>query len=127
MQPLHVDTHVLAWLYQGERARFPEKAQQSLEAYRLSCSPMSILELDYLYEIGRLKVTGATIVRYLQERISLSVSSAAFAEIVSEAHKLTWTRDPFDRIIVATASLTSTPLLTKDTHLRTHYSRSVWD
>ena len=37
-----------------------------------------------------------------------------------------WTRDPFDRMIVAQAALREAPLLTKDRVLHEHYDRAVW-
>jgi PIN domain nuclease of toxin-antitoxin system len=38
-----------------------------------------------------------------------------------------WTRDPFDRIIVAHADVVSAPLLTKDQAIRRNYRRAFWD
>jgi PIN domain nuclease of toxin-antitoxin system len=39
----------------------------------------------------------------------------------------TWTRDPFDRIIVAQARLRGAPLLTKDRTIQTHHAEAFWD
>jgi PIN domain nuclease of toxin-antitoxin system len=38
-----------------------------------------------------------------------------------------WTRDPFDRIIVSQAALRNAPLVTRDQVIRDHYSQAVWD
>ena len=37
-----------------------------------------------------------------------------------------WTRDPFDRIIVAQAALRRTSLITKDAVIRADYNRALW-
>jgi len=39
----------------------------------------------------------------------------------------TWTRDPFDRLIVSQARLADVPLLTRDRTIHTHYPRAIWD
>jgi PIN domain nuclease of toxin-antitoxin system len=42
------------------------------------------------------------------------------------AETIQWTRDPFDRIIVAQATLKHSPLITKDETLRKHYKHCIW-
>jgi PIN domain nuclease of toxin-antitoxin system len=37
-----------------------------------------------------------------------------------------WTRDPFDRLIVARARATELPLLTKDMKIHAHFKAAVW-
>ena len=39
----------------------------------------------------------------------------------------TWTRDPFDRVIVAQARLRGAPLLTKDRAIHAGYERAIWE
>ena len=39
---------------------------------------------------------------------------------------ITWTRDPFDRIIVAQAKIRNSALVTRDREIRLHYSKAVW-
>jgi PIN domain nuclease of toxin-antitoxin system len=40
--------------------------------------------------------------------------------------RVQWTRDPFDRLIVAQALLHDAPLITKDEHIRRHYAGALW-
>ena len=56
---IHLDTHVVVWLYTGEIERLSDAAVEALEAEELIVSPMVQLELTFLHEIGRLSVTGA--------------------------------------------------------------------
>ena len=52
---------------------------------------------------------------------------ASFARVIAEAMRISWTRDPFDRIITATAMIHQAPLLTKDEMIRREYGLAVWD
>ena len=84
------------------------------------------LELTYLHEIGRLTVSGAEIVGDLADRIGLRLSDATMAAVVHAASSLTWTRDPFDRMIVADAIVAATDLLTKDERILANTTFSRW-
>jgi PIN domain nuclease of toxin-antitoxin system len=53
---IHLDTHAVVWLAAGELERFASSVRLLLEHAECAVSPMVRLELDYLYEIGRLKV-----------------------------------------------------------------------
>jgi PIN domain nuclease of toxin-antitoxin system len=51
------------------------------------------------------------------------ISSVAVQQIFQNQ---SWTRDPFDRLIVANALANDAPLITKDEEIRRNYSRSIW-
>ncbi len=127
MTPLYLDTHVLVWLYAGDADRFPPAATQALETSRLLASPMAGLELQYLHEIGRLKPTAATVLEYLEERLALTIDDTPCSIVSRRAWQLRWTRNPFDRMIVALAAVNAAPLLTKDEGIRAHYRLAQWD
>ena len=65
--------------------------------------------------------------RYLETQIGLSICNAPFEEIVNKALSFTWTRDPFDRLIAASATYAHMRLLTKDETIRKHIKVAVWD
>ena len=46
--------------------------------------------------------------------------------IADQALELDWTRDLFDRLIVAQAALDGAALVTTDKVIRKHYSKAVW-
>lgn len=121
-----LDTHVLVWLYQKELHRFTDTGMELLEREELRVSPMIQLELSFLHEIGRLRVPGREIFAYLHSTLGLLEDRTAFSAVVGTAQELTWTRDPFDRIIVAQAELTESALLTKDETIRNGSRRAVW-
>ena len=124
---IHLDTHVAAWLYAGARDQFPTAVVDLIEREDLVISPMVELELQYLHEIGRLTVTGRSVVADLETRIGLRRSPAPFPMIVDRAATVAWTRDPFDRLIVANAHVDGARLLTRDEAIRAHESIAVWD
>lgn len=123
---IRLDTHVVVWLYTGEVDRLSGRAISSIEEATPVISPMVQLELTYLHEIGRLSVGGADVVADLRDRIGLQLSDAPMAAVVNAAASLTWTRDPFDRIIVADAHVSSAELLTKDERIHDHVSIASW-
>jgi len=123
---IRLDTHVLVWLYAGEVERFSATAATRLERDELVISPMVELELTYLYEVGRLKVTGAVVVADLRERLGLELSSQPLASVVAAATPLDWTRDPFDRLIAGDALSANAALLTKDGDILEHLDLAEW-
>jgi PIN domain nuclease of toxin-antitoxin system len=123
---IRLDTHVIVWLYVGEVERLSAAAAALLESHIPVVSPMVQLELTYLNEIGRLSVGGADIVADLRERIGLRLSEVSLSAAVSTAAALSWTRDPFDRLIVADALVAATEIVTKDGDIHTHTSIARW-
>jgi PIN domain nuclease of toxin-antitoxin system len=104
----------------------PRFSKSLIAENELLLSPMVMLELQYLLEIRRLTVPPATIVDTLGRAARLRICDLPFAGVARAALGETWTRDPFDRIIVAHARLRELPLLTKDRVIRAHYERAIW-
>jgi len=62
----------------------------------------------------------------LERRIGLGRVEVPFRQVVTEALGITWTRDPFDRLIAATAQATATGLLTANETILEHCELAVW-
>ncbi|MFP4012435.1 MAG: type II toxin-antitoxin system VapC family toxin [Spirochaetaceae bacterium] len=124
---LHLDTHVVVRLYAGDRERFPTRAQAALDHARLVYSPIVELEIQYLYELGRITVGPDTILPYLTDRTGLAVDETPYVVVARAARALSWTRDPFDRLITGAASAANHSLLTRDRTIRDHYAGAFWD
>jgi len=123
---IYLDTHVVAWLYAGFTARLSPAAREMINQHDVYLSPIVILELQYLYEIGRTTATGLEVMHALTQSIGLRLCDQPFPSIIAQASQQTWTRDPFDRIIVGHAALRQQPLITKDQHIHEHYPLAVW-
>ncbi len=123
---IYLDTHVVVWLA-SERSRFSEPALNLIKnTETLYVSPMVELELQYLYEIGRLKLQSTPILEYLQRALSITRCHKSFIDVVHAAKAMHWTRDPFDRLITAQCSLSSSTLITADDVIQEHYPHTVW-
>lgn len=121
-----LDTHVVAWLHAGLVERFPPRARELLEREQLAISPLVCLELQYLHEIGRLSEPAEPVIAGMGRALGLRVSDCSLAALVDEATGLDWTRDPFDRLIAAHATIEQAPLLTADKGIHAHLPSAVW-
>lgn len=63
----------------------------------------------------------------LRRDIGLQVEDASLADLASAALDLTWTRDPFDRLIAAHAVVADAPLITADRTILEHLPQATWD
>jgi len=66
---IFLDTHAVVWLYQKDQARFSDLALQLLESDDLRVLPVVALELEYLFEIGRLTERSRPILSWLERTI----------------------------------------------------------
>ena len=122
----YLDTHVAAWLFAGDITRLSAAARAVIEVDDLLVSPAVLLELQYLYETKRVADNADTVVEDLRHRLSVRVCDLPFPDVARRAVTLSWTRDPFDRLIVAQAAVHEARLVTKDRSLRKRYRPSVW-
>lgn len=124
---IYLDTHVVVWLYaRGAAAVSPRAADEIEAATEIRCSPMVRLEMQYLFEVGRIKEPALVVMDSLAAALGLRMCDTPFFAVVREAERQNWTRDPFDRLIVAQAELNDAPLLTKDDTIQAVYPRAVW-
>jgi PIN domain nuclease of toxin-antitoxin system len=123
----YLDTHVVVWLFGAETHKLSKTAIQELrEEEEILVSPAVVLELQLLHDIKRARVAASKVIERLSTEIGLAVCRISFASVVEHALDQAWTRDPFDRLIVAHARAQDAPLITKDERIRKHYRRSIW-
>jgi PIN domain nuclease of toxin-antitoxin system len=116
---LLLDTHFLIWLLLGSKrlAEFPW-----LDRHRpWGVSPVSFLEIQFLAEVGRLSVRNPEFTNTVMEDTRFTVDDIPLATIVRHALPLDWTRDPFDRLLVAHSSARRVSLCTTDRGIRSHH------
>ncbi len=122
---IYLDTHVVVWLYAGDRQRLTPGLLARLDD-DLYISPMVVLELALLHEVGRVLPEANDIVADLGRRIGLRVCELSFADVASSAAVQSWTRDPFDRLITGHAAVNGQPLATRDELIRENYAPAFW-
>jgi PIN domain nuclease of toxin-antitoxin system len=88
---------------------------------------MVLIELEYLYEIGRLRWPSRELYLKIERETSLKTCALPFSTVARTAIDEKWTRDTFDRIIVAQAKTNGLAfLISADEDVAKHYQRTVW-
>jgi PIN domain nuclease of toxin-antitoxin system len=121
-----LDTHVVAWVHAGETARIPNAVARRMNAEPLAVSPFVVLELQYLYEAGRTSQPADAVLESIRPPLELTVTDVSAETVCEAARSLSWTRDPFDRLISAHAQVADLPLVTKDATLLEHLDNAWW-
>ena len=123
---VHLDTHVVCWLYAGRLDLLSPAAREAIERSALAVSPMVGLEIQYLREIGRVRHGARRMLATLRRDLGLALSDVPFAVVAARAQTLAWTRDPFDRLIAGEAAAARARLVTRDDQLRKHFRAALW-
>jgi len=123
---IYLDTHVVVWLYSGLIDKLTDIAKTLINDNEVYISAIVRLELQYLYEIKRITDEPDVIIADLSEQIGLKICNKNFNDIISISLTITWTRDPFDRIITANALLNNNILLSKDQNILNNYLYAKW-
>jgi len=116
---LLLDTHFLIWLVLGSKrlAEFPW-----IDRYRpWGVSPVSFLEIQFLAEVGRLSVRNPEFKEPVMVDTRFTVDDIMLATLMRHALRLDWTRDPFDRLLVAHSSARRVAFCTTDRGIRSHH------
>lgn len=123
---IHLDTHVAIWMAAGEKRRL-RPIERHLKRDALFVSPVALLELSFLYEIGRIREPTEEIADVLRAEFGVEADGGDVGDLAAFARPLRWTRDPFDRLIVAHALSRGATLLTADESIREHCASARWD
>jgi PIN domain nuclease of toxin-antitoxin system len=82
--------------------------------------------LTYLFEARRVTEPASAPLAALRQAIGLRIDDVPLAELVQAAAGLSWTRDPFDRLIAAQAIVANVPLVTADRNILEHLPLATW-
>ena len=106
-----LDTHFVIWIVTGSKrlSRFPW-----LEKYLpWGVSPISLLEMQLLSELGKLDLAhGFHDAVRADPRFELDDPPSA--SLIERAIPLSWTRDPFDRLLAAHSEVRRSPMVSVD-------------
>ena len=124
---IYLDTHIVLWTYFGQTEKLSNAALATLEnATDLRISPAVVMEMQLLFEIGRFTVEPAEILATIQQGFDITVCRTTFMDVARQFIAETWTRDPFDRMIVAHCKVGNSTLLTKDRKIRDNFAGTIW-
>lgn len=124
---LLLDTNVVLWLVLGDRRRVPAGLVEVLEDPRnaVAISAATVWEIAIKRSLGRLE---------LENRWPSALTRLGFdhwpvtAEHAAAVERLPWLhRDPFDRLLVAQATLEGVTLVTADRRVRAYEVPTLWN
>jgi PIN domain nuclease of toxin-antitoxin system len=121
-----LDTHAALLLWEGRLQSFGSDSRHFLDRAMLLLSPIVRLELAFLRETGKVEPRPSRVLQDLAADLGVLEVDTPLHEVVACAESLSWTRDPFDRLIVATALFHEAPLVTRDARISEHFSAAVW-
>ncbi len=107
-----LDTHAVIWVVQGHR-----RARPLVRLPRLHMSPATVLELQFLAETGRVRLTPGRSIEDVAADARWRLDEPPAARWFAAACELSWTRDPFDRLLAAHAKVRGWKLATGDDRL----------
>ena len=105
-----LDTNAVLWLHCGH----PRSRPLLRCAGRLYVSPVTVLELQLLVEVGRLRLKPPASVSDLAKDERWVLDDPPASRWFERALAAGWTRDPFDRLLVAHAQLRGWRIATGD-------------
>jgi PIN domain nuclease of toxin-antitoxin system len=108
-----LDTNAVIWMDRNH-----PRTRKLARALRLHVSPATILELQFLEEIGRIRLRSGA--RGIIEADAWQIDEPPALDWFERAAEESWTRDPFDRLIVAHARLRGFRLASGDRPLLDH-------
>ena len=115
-----IDTHILVWIL--TRSRRLNDFTWLCDYSRWTISPVSLLEMRFLYECGKISADLPGVFSSLRRDARFHIDDISLEEVCEAALDLHWTRDPFDRLLVAHSMARSLPLGTCDALIRKKYS-----
>ena len=118
-----LDTHVLLWVI--ARSRRQEEVSSLRKGHAWALSPVSLLEIKFLSEIGRIEADFPGLLSQLRQDDRFRIDDIGLEDLCNAACDLSWTRDPFDRFLVAHSMIRSLPLGTVDETIRKNHSMTV--
>jgi PIN domain nuclease of toxin-antitoxin system len=126
---LLLDTHVFAWLFLGD-PRLPPRLRTFIEAYdeTIYVSAITVYEMAQKLRLGNWAEVGPLVDSFdklVQDAYfaTLNVTShhAVRAGLISGPH-----RDPFDRILVAQATIEGLQIVSADRNLKLLGAEPIW-
>jgi PIN domain nuclease of toxin-antitoxin system len=118
-----LDTHFLVWIVSNS-SRI--KNYPWLQDYQpWSISPVSLLEIQLLAEVGRRHIDNPRFTQEVMADLRFQLDDVSVAALLLRSLELSWTRDPFDRLIASHSLLRRVPLCSVDSVMLKHHKHIV--
>ena len=126
MRRLLLDTNVVVWLLLGDRSSVTDTAQEAVRdgSNAVSVSAVSVWEIAIKRSLGKLTIED----RWAKALARLGFGPMPITALHAEhVERLPWHHhDPFDRLLIAQASLEAHALVTADPRLAAYGVEVVW-
>ena len=123
---LLLDTHLVLWWMAGEASRISRRALAALESDGIEplVSAVTVWEAAIKRGLGKLEAPADLLPQLERAGVELLPITARHADLVASLplHH----RDPFDRLLVAQATIEGVPLVSDDESLRRYDIEVVW-
>ncbi len=127
MSSAYLDTHVVVCLCESRLAKLSQPALDAINENDLLISPIVLIELNFLQQIKRVIRSPLDLAKQLRTQLGVRVCDHSFPDLAETALFETWTRDPFDLLIVSHAKANNySVLITEDEKIRRHYPKALW-
>ena len=117
-------THAVVCLYKGKKI-FGQKSLQLMNESYMRISPIVRLELMMLFRKGRI-IDPFTILSSLKKDFYFDEDPIDFGSLITKSMLIEFTNDPFDRLIVAHATLRESYLVSKDRDILKNSEWAIW-
>jgi len=125
-----LDTNILIYFKQFGLEKFSPKVKKILENRssldKIFIAPFVDLEMQYLFESKKEKDNPKKIFKDLEKEDIFIYKDLNTFLVTSCASDLLFTRDPFDRLITASASCCNAYLITSDRLILKNYKKAIW-
>lgn len=117
----------MVWLCESRLAKLSQPALDAINENDLLISPIVLIELNFLQQIKRIIRSPLDLAKQLRTQLGVRVCDHSFPDLAETALFETWTRDPFDLLIVSHAKANNySVLITEDEKIRRYYPKALW-
>ena len=124
-----IDTHALLWFLRGD-SRLSDIARTAIEstANQKVLSDASVWEMSIKQSLGKLKLAETFESRLVAALKRNAIGSLPLARphLFAVSRLPFHHRDPFDRLIIATAMVENLPVVTQDPHFSAYPIEVIW-
>lgn len=121
-----IDTCVAVFLYERRANRLSPAAHKLLAEKTIFVPSFVELELTFIVQKGRANHTQGEVLNFIRKDFATTHLESRVSDVCKSAEALSWTREPFDRFIVAEVMTHKLPLITSDRNIQEHYKKAIW-